>query len=74
METLLYAEAEERHPGSYIETEVVQAGGENQIHMRVWKDKAAYDAAQTGSVASDAVVAEYVMQKQCMYQNPDIPI
>lgn len=68
METLTFDEAEARHPQAYLETVVDESAGQAQLLVRVWKDKAAYER---GDEAGR--VALYALQKQCMYQNPEIP-
>lgn len=69
MEILTFDEAQARHPGAYLETVVDESGRQARLLARVWKDKAAYEAGK----ATD-VVATYQLQKQCMYQNPEIPV
>jgi len=68
METLTFDEAQARHPGAYLETVVDESATPARLLARVWKDRQAY-----GRGDEQAVLAVYALQKQCMYQNPEIP-
>lgn len=68
METLTFDEAQKRHPDAYLETVVDDSGEKAQLLARVWPDKQAYERGDYS-----AVTATYQLQKECMYQNPEIP-
>lgn len=68
METLTFDQVEKRHPDAYLETVVDESGAKARLLVRVWRDKEAYDAAE-----ASGQVATYQLQKECMYQNPEIP-
>ncbi len=69
MEILTFAEAEQRHPGSYLEIAADPAAGENGLLVHAWKNQDSYSR----QILEDRI-ATYILKKECMWQSPEIPV